>query len=267
MEQLTALGTGFAVATQCYTTCFTISDGQEHFMIDAGGGNTVLTHLEKLGIGIHQVHHMFISHCHTDHIMGAVWMLRMVGHGMERGIYQGIFHVYCHQSLADGLIAMCRFMLPQRLLKLFGERILFHCLTDGMCFDILGRRTVFFDTRSKKTLQYGVQVELLNGKRITYLGDEPYREECRSYAQGADYLMHEAFCPESMAELYHPHEKQHSTVKDAAELAEALQVGGLILHHTEDRHLAERKATYTAEAKQYFHGSVYVPDDLDIIEL
>ena len=87
MEQLTALGTGYAVATKCYTTCFTMSDGQEHFMIDTGGGNGVLTNLEKAGIAVNQVHHIFLSHRHTDHILGAVWMLRMVGHGMEKGSY------------------------------------------------------------------------------------------------------------------------------------------------------------------------------------
>ena len=267
MEQLTALGTGYAIATKCYTTCFTVSDGQEHFMIDCGGGNGVLTNLEKAGISLGQVHHIFLSHRHTDHVMGAVWMLRMIGHGIEKGVYEGNLHLYCHQELADGLLQMCQFMLPARLLSLFGERIIFHCLSDGLTFDILGRKTTFFDTRSKKTLQYGVKVELQNGKTITYLGDEPYREECAAYAAGVDYLMHEALCLESQETIYHPHKIQHSTVKDAAECAEQLQVHSLILFHTEDKQLALRKHTYTAEAKQYFGGWVYVPDDFDVIVL
>ena len=56
-------------------------------------------------------------------------------------------------------------------------------------------------------------------------------------------------------------------MKDAAECAASLQVQNLILHHTEDEHLAQRKATYTAEAKEYFGGGVWVPDDLDILTL
>lgn len=267
MEQLTALGTGYAVATKCYTTCFTISDGQEHFMIDTGGGSGVLTNLEKLGISVNQVHHIFLSHCHTDHVLGAVWMLRMIGHSMQRGSYQGTLHLYCHQDIADGLWQMCQFMLPGRLLPLFGERILFHCLADGITFDILGRRTVFFDTCSKKTKQFGVQLQLLNGKSFTYLGDEPYREDCAAYAAGVDYLMHEAMCLTSQEEQYHPHPIQHSTVKDAAQCAAALQAKNLIMHHTEDEHLAQRKTTYAAEARQYFDGGVYVPDDLEVITL
>lgn len=267
MEQLTALGTGYAIATKCYTTCFTLSDGEEHFMIDTGGGSGVLTNLEKLEIQVEQVHHLFLSHCHTDHILGAVWMLRMIGHAIEKGSYQENLHVYCHKTLVDGLMQMCKFMLPGRFMPLFGQRIIFHCLVDGLTFDISGRKTTFFDTHSKKTLQYGVRVVLKNGKIFTYLGDEPYREECRSYAQGVDYLMHEAMCLKSQEEIYHPHMIQHSTVKDAAICAKNLQVKNIILHHTEDRALLQRKQTYTVEAQNYFNGGVYVPDDLEIILL
>lgn len=267
MEQLTALGTGYAVAARCYTTCFTISDGQEHFMMDTGGGSGVLTNLEKLGISVEQVHHIFLSHRHTDHVMGAVWMLRMIGHSMAKGKYEGELHIYCHKEIADGLLQMCQFMLPGRMLPLFGTRILFHCLSDGMTFQILGRTTTFFDTKSKKTLQYGVHIQLHNGKTFTYLGDEPYRPECAAYAEGVDYLMHEAFCLENQADLYHPHQIQHSTAKDAALCAEQLQVRNLILFHTEDKQLSLRKHAYTAEAEQYFHGGIYVPDDLDVIVL
>lgn len=138
-----------------------------------------------------------------------------------------------------------------RLLKLFGTQILFHCLSDGLTFEILGRKTTFFDTRSKKTLQYGVSIQLKNGKQFTYLGDEPYRPDCADYAAQVDYLMHEAMCLESQEEQYHPHRIQHSTVKDTAQCAAQLQVGSLILHHTEDKNLAQRKAAYTAEAQQH----------------
>ena len=266
-EQLTALGTGFAVASKCYTTCFTISDGAEHFMIDSGGGSGVLTNLEKLDISYNQVHHIFLSHCHTDHIMGVVWMLRMIGQSMGKGTYQDDLHIYCHKDIADGVISMCKFMLSPRILPFFGERIIFHCLTDGMTFDINGRKTTFFDTKSHKTIQYGVKVELLNGKTITYLGDEPYNPECEQYAKGVDYLMHEALCLEAEESKWHPHKISHSTVKDAAEWGVALNVPNLILHHTEDRAMESRKVRYTTEAQQYYTGNVLVPDDLEILYL
>ena len=40
-----------------------------------------------------------------------------------------------------------------------------------------------------------------------------------------------------------------------------------MLYHTEDKSIATRKHDYTAEAKEYYHGNVFVPDDLDVIPL
>ena len=67
--------------------------------------------------------------------------------------------------------------------------------------------------------------------------------------------------------IFKPYEKHHSTVKEACELAEQLQVKNLVLYHTEDKHINERKELYTNEGKQYYYGNLYVPDDLDVINL
>lgn len=58
-----------------------------------------------------------------------------------------------------------------------------------------------------------------------------------------------------------------STALDAGRLAEALGVKHLVLYHTEDKTLAERKEAYTREASSVFTGRVYVPDDLERISL
>ena len=50
-------------------------------------------------------------------------------------------------------------------------------------------------------------------------------------------------------------------------LAQQLGIKNLVLYHTEDKTIATRKQEYTAECQQYFKGSVYVPEDLDIIAL
>ena len=47
--KLTMLGTGNALVTECYNTCFVLSDEYGHFLVDGGGGNTVLSQLKKAG--------------------------------------------------------------------------------------------------------------------------------------------------------------------------------------------------------------------------
>lgn len=75
---ITMLGTGNALATRCYNTCFTLRclDGSA-LMVDAGGGNGVLTQLERAGMRCEDIHDLFVTHAHTDHLLGCVWMMRM----------------------------------------------------------------------------------------------------------------------------------------------------------------------------------------------
>ena len=50
MRKLTMLGTGCAMVTKCYNTCFVIeNDDGSLFLTDAGGGNTILPQLELTG--------------------------------------------------------------------------------------------------------------------------------------------------------------------------------------------------------------------------
>ena len=60
------LGTGNALVTKCYNTCFVIENENDYLMVDAGGGNTVLNQLEKAGINWKDVKHIFVTHKHLS---------------------------------------------------------------------------------------------------------------------------------------------------------------------------------------------------------
>ena len=47
---LTMLGTGNALVTECYNTCFILQENNQYFMVDGGGGNTILHQLKHAGI-------------------------------------------------------------------------------------------------------------------------------------------------------------------------------------------------------------------------
>ena len=48
--ELIMLGTGSAMVTKCYNTCFALRNNNEYFLVDAGGGNGILAQLEKAEI-------------------------------------------------------------------------------------------------------------------------------------------------------------------------------------------------------------------------
>ncbi len=83
------LGTGNAHATRCYNTCFTLhSSGGSVLLVDAGGGNGILSQLEKVGLGFEDIQDIFVTHAHTDHMLGVVWLIRMIWNGL---IYRLIY--------------------------------------------------------------------------------------------------------------------------------------------------------------------------------
>ena len=125
-----------------------------------------------------------------------------------------------------------------------------------------------FDILSTKAKQFGYELRFDDSPlRLTCLGDEPYNEHNRQYAEGADWLLSEAFCRYEDRDIFKPYEKNHSTVKEAAELGETLHAKNLVLYHTEDKNLDKRKESYTREAEEYYKGNIFVPDDLDVIKI
>lgn len=70
--KLTILGTGNAAVTECYNTCFVLSEGDRHFLVDAGGGNQILKILKDVNIRLEDIHDIFLTHEHIDHLLGLI---------------------------------------------------------------------------------------------------------------------------------------------------------------------------------------------------
>ena len=283
--KLTMLGTGNAMVTNCYNTCFAFEEDGRCFLVDAGGGNTILSRLREAGIDWKQTRDIFVTHKHIDHILGIVWMMRIFCQNMKRGSCNGEARIYAHREVVEILQNLAATLLQKnqadyiRLQTLperkAGNEAAFQAETclrliiveDGEMTQILGHPVTFFDIHSTKAKQFGFTLEFAPKRRLTCCGDEPYNEAEYLYAKDSEWLLHEAFCLYEQADVFHPYEKHHSTAKDAALLAEQLGVKHLLLYHTEDKNLARRRELYTAEARQQFQGEVHVPEDLESYEL
>lgn len=261
--KLTILGTGNAAVSECYNTCFVLSDKEEYFLVDAGGGNKILKLLKDAGIELEDIHNIFVTHEHIDHVLGVIWLIRMIGHRMNQGKYEGDLRIYCHQELAEKIQTIASLTIQKKVCRHMGERIQFVKVESGEQREIMGCTVTFFDIASTKAKQFGFTMKLKNGGKFTCVGDEPYNEANYEYVKGSSWLLHEAFCLYAEADKFKPYEKHHSTVKEACQLAEELGVPNLLLYHTEETHLKERKELYTAEGQEYYHGNLYVPDDME----
>ena len=265
--KLTMLGTGNAAVTECYNTCFVISDDNKHFMVDGGGGNTVLRQLKLANIALTDIRDIFVTHKHTDHLLGIIWMARMICQGMTRGKYDGEANIYAHDEALDLIRDIAGKLLPAKDFIHVDERLHLIEVKDGDTVEIMGHPVTFFDIDSTKAKQFGFTMEIRDGEKLTCCGDEPFSECEQVYAENSTWLLHEAFCLYAERDIFDPYKKHHSTVKEACELAESLNVKNLLLYHTEDKNIAARKRLYTLKGSQYYHGNLFVPDDLETIAL
>ncbi len=261
----TMLGTGNALATKCYNTCFVLEEGDFRLLVDGGGGNGLFTQFEKAGFAWQDMNHIFVTHKHLDHLLGIEWMVRMFLQNMCYGEYVGEAYIYSHAEVIDLLSQHARQLLPAKFCAYLNTRLHMIVVEDGETLNILGREVTFFDIGSTKATQFGFMMPLATGK-LTCCGDEPAKEKTAAYVKDSTWLLHEAFCLHQDADIYHPYEKHHSTVRDVCEMAQRMGVKNLLLYHTVDAALESRRQRFLQEGQQHFEGAIFVPKDLEVLE-
>lgn len=268
MESIRMLGCGHAMVTHCYNTCFLLKNDDASVLVDCGGGNGLLTQMEKLGENWTAIKAVFISHAHTDHLTGALWLVRAVCGRIRKGEMDGLF-IYASEECLRILRVMCEGMLSS-LSKPFcfdEYRIRLIEIDDGSSFDAAGFHFSVFDIASIHKKQLGFRAQCPSGKEVVFTGDEKLHKEVYAHAKGADYLMHEAMfaMPRPVSPGRGP--VHHGSAFEAGEIAAVLGCRNLIIYHTSDDDMANRKQEYSKAAAASFHGNIYVPDDLETITI
>ena len=250
---LTMLGTGNAMATRCYNTCFGAAHRagraargrgrrQRHFPADGGRRH-------RLWRGARAVPHAWAHRPRARHDLGAAQAHR---HDARRPV--------------RGRPAR---LLPQRRRRAARYRLppdaagqVYRAVRLGACgstsWTTATRPTcAACGSRSSTSIPPSCASSALppcfpSGRRLACLGDEPFHPSCARFVQGADLLLCEAFCLHADSDRFRPYEKHHSTARDAGRVAARLGAKALLLYHTEDETLATRRQRYAAEPQRPF---------------
>lgn len=264
---ITMLGTGSAMPSASYNTCFVIDTPDLRLMVDAGGGNGIFKAMTNAGIDVGSIHHFFITHSHTDHILGAVWLVRRIVQFAMEGSYEGRLTVYGNRDVLDALNVICRHTYLESYYAAMLEVIEFVEVAAGSRFNFDDTELEFIDCHSLNVAQTGFRMTLSEGTTIACLGDEALTKHNMVEVTGTDVLMCGAFCRYADRDIFKPYEKHHHTVRDVAQCASEASVSTLILYHCEDRNMPSRAELYAAEASEFFDGKVIVPYDGERIEI
>ena len=206
-----------------------LDDKDECFLIDAGGGNNIFYYLEKANIKIEKIKNLFITHNHTDHILGVLWLIRKFATIKN----EFISNFYMSESVYNDLMKLCEITISKGQLRKGLEHINFNIIhnLDNVCIGDL--KVTFFDTLYEKTTQFGCKI--LSGElSIGVCGDVPLLTENFLLLKNVDILIHEALCNSENAEKYKVYRKGHSTAKDAGKIANTISAKSLFLIHKSD---------------------------------
>lgn len=264
--KLIFLGTGSAFPTQSYNACTVLCDGGMQMLIDTGGGNSILRRLTDCGVEAATLRHLFITHTHTDHILGAVWVIRAIINARIAGNREERLSLYGNADVLHAVDTICRLTLLEAHYRMFRELVLPVNVEAEPRQNIDGVDFTFFGVGSRNVRQTGFRATLSNRNVLVYLGDESITENNVAECRGADTVVCGAFCRHADADRFHPYEKHHHTVRDVAHMAAEAAIPRLVLVHCEDTDLIHRQDGYAGEAAAFgFGGLTAVPRDGEIL--
>ena len=268
MEKIIVLGTGSGITINCYSLSALLENNKgDYLLIDTGSGNQILNQLNIKNIDINKIHDIFISHKHIDHLWGIIPLLRYIMQQYRKGNYEGALNIYCEKNIKKIVDMFIKETFHKVHEDLYKQIVKYHFCENGKKFNMIGYEIEAIDTESIECTQYGFKTTLNSGKTLAFLGDVPCSKNVYSRIENLDWVLHEAMCLEEDKDKVKPHKINHSTVKDVAVVMNKLNIKNLLLWHCRDNNIEIRKELFTKEAKEYFSGNVFVPNDLDEIEL
>ena len=89
MNKIIMLGVGNGGTLDLYNTCFVIQNMNGNFLVDCGGSIEIIKRLKEVNIDYKTIKHIFISHSHTDHVLGLFWLFKKISRDMEKGYFSG----------------------------------------------------------------------------------------------------------------------------------------------------------------------------------
>lgn len=266
MQRILMLGTAAATAEKNYNTCFVLENDKEYLLVDTGCSNKILENLEKVHIELSDIHHIFISHKHMDHLLGVFWILRKISMLIRKNKYEGNLNIYCNEEVANIIPIFYKMLLRKSQADVIDSFINVVIVQDNESIQINGNQFTFFDTKANEVNLYGFET-IINNKKLVFLGDEKCNPIFYDRISNADYVMHEVFCLEKDKQNSGAGAAVHSTLEEVSTKLSGLNIKNLILFHSKENNKIDKKLEFEKIGNELFDGTLIVPNDLEIIDI
>jgi len=273
--KLTLLGTGCPPAVMNrFGPSILVEAGGNKFLFDAGRG--ALQRLTQIGIRWQDVHGVFLTHLHSDHVVGFpdLWLTGwLVGPGRNIPLHvwgpTGTKKMMSHLEQAYAYDISIR--LSDDRASREGVVLMVEDITEGVVYEKGGVKITAFDvdhTPIKPAFGYRINHA---GRSVVLSGDTRLSENLIRHAQGVDVLVHEVVAPETLPRAAIPPERakrivaHHVTPERAGEVFSRTKPKLAVYSHivlptaTEQDLIPPTRKTYS--------GPLELGEDLMVIEV
>ena len=251
-----------------------VEAGGQKFLFDAGRG--ALQRLTQIRVRWQDVHGVFLTHLHSDHVVGfpdlwlTGWLVRpgrdvplhvwgprgtrrMMSHLEQAYEYDIRIRLYDDRASPDGVV------------------LLAEDISEGVVYEKGGVKITAFDVDHKPIKPaFGYRIDHA-GRSVLLSGDTRFSENLIKFARGVDLLVHEVVAPETIRRAGAPPERakavidHHVTPEQAGEVFSRVKPRLAVYSHivlpsaTEQDLVPQTRTTYS--------GPLEVGEDLMVIEV
>ena len=101
MQKFYVLGTCAGISDVGFTLSGVLQHDDKFLLVDAGEGMQILKQLRLSGIKVSDIHDVFISHKHIDHLLGLIPFIRKVITSIKLSEYEEILNIYCDKEIKE----------------------------------------------------------------------------------------------------------------------------------------------------------------------
>lgn len=258
--KVTLLGTGTPQPImERFGSSILVQAGRENLLFDAGRG--CLQRLRQINISYDKINALFLTHLHSDHIVGLpdLWLTGWLV--SRRMIPMSVFGPTGTDEMLKNLQKAFAFDIRMRVeddkRSEEGSKFLVKEIQQGVIYEKNGVKVIAFEVDHYPVVPaFGYRIEY-NGHSVVLSGDTRYSENVIKFAKGADLLIHEvAIAPDTLSKSDPQYNilMHHTTPEQAAKVFREVHPKLAVYSHivkihglTEEDIMKKTKANYSGQ--------------------
>jgi ribonuclease Z len=279
--KVTLLGTGTPQPSiERFGAATLIEAGGTYFLFDCGRGTTQRLWQQKIGAG--KVNHLFLTHLHSDHVVGIpdLWLMGLMpaAYGNRKNTFE-VYGPAGTNGMMQGLKAAYQWDIKTRVAEYAGADsgtfVNAQDITEGVIYNRNGVTITAFLVNHSHIIDSALGYRLdYMGRSVVISGDTRYSENLIRHAKGTDVLIHEVVAVKDEVLAKSPMAKKivsyHTSPEEAGKVFSLAKPKLAVYSHIAIPPLEPPLPTVDdiiTRTKKHYNGELIVGEDLLVIEI